>query len=70
MRHLAKIIVMRLSFLHQSGSNYPTYNPPFFRGADHKEYFSHDNRVHGPYNSHEEAITAFQTLLHTLEGVR
>ena len=53
----------KLSFVAQGGKNYPTFDPPFFTGADLKRYFSHANRVHGPFTDQVSASSAYQALL-------
>lgn len=53
----------KLSLMSMGGKNYPTFNPPFFTGADLKRYFSHKNRTHGPFDDQDAASTAYQSLL-------
>ena len=59
---------MLLSVLHMSGRNYPTFDPPFFTGADLKHYFTHGNRTYGPFNNHQAASDAYQALLLQTQG--
>ena len=52
-----------LSFVMQSGRNYPTFDAPFFIAADLKWHFN------GPFGDKPSAVRAFQALLQH-EGVR
>ena len=58
-----------LSFVMQSGRNYPTFDAPFFIAADLKWHFSHKNKTYGPFGDKPSAVRAFQALLQH-EGVR
>lgn len=61
---------MKLALMAMGGKNYPTFSPPFFIGADLKHYFTHGLRTYGPFNNHQAAVTAYQSLLLQTEGVR
>ncbi len=61
---------MKLALMAMSGKNYQTFDPPFFVGADMKRYFSHNNRVYGPFNDQQTASDAYQALLLQTEGVQ
>lgn len=61
---------MKLALMAMGGKNYPTYDPPFFTGADLQRYFSHNNRVYGPFINQQAASDAYQALLLQTEGVR
>lgn len=53
----------KLSLMTMGGKNYPTFDPPFFMGADLKWRFCHTTRQYGPFTSKEEASRAYQLLL-------
>lgn len=59
---------MKFSVLHMSGKNYPTFDPPFYMGADLKWYYTHNNKRFGPFDDKPSAVSAYQTEVHLLEG--
>lgn len=61
---------MKLALMAMGGKNYPTYDPPFFVGADLKHYFTHSLRTYGPFQDKQCAVQAYQSLLLQTEGVR
>lgn len=54
---------LKLALIATGGKNYPTFDPPFFTGADTQRYFSHKNKQYGPFKDHKAAVKAYLSLL-------